>query len=153
MLIGGGQTRYLDELRRLADELGVADSVRFQPPVPVDGVPEQMAAADIGIYPALPDLHMEIATPSKVIEYAVMGLPIVASRLSVLDQLFGDKAISFFEPGNPEQFAECVENLYADPIRRKELVENADAAYVRGHSWQAEQQTYFDLLQRLMEST
>lgn len=153
VLIGGAQPQYLSELRRLAEKLGVAGSVQFRPPISVDQVPQQMAQADIGIYPALPDLHMEIATPSKVVEYAVMGLPIVASRLKVLSQLFGDKAIAFFEPGNPEQLAECVEVLYADPARRRELVENADAAYVCTHSWQAEQQTYFDLLQRLLDST
>jgi glycosyltransferase involved in cell wall biosynthesis len=93
---------------------------------------------------------MNIATPSKVLEYAVMGLPIVASRLQVLEDLFGTKAIQFHEPGSADQFARCVLNLYERPALRRELVANCDATFVSTHSWDREQRVYLDLVNRLL---
>jgi len=150
LVIIGPQVDYADELATLAEELGVSDFVQFRPVLPVDEVPRQLIQADIGIYPALSNPHTDIATPTKVLEYAVMGIPIVASRLKVLQDLFTDSAILFFDPGSVNQFARCVLELYANPGRRDELVRNADRVYVHKHSWTNERSKYFDLLNRLL---
>jgi glycosyltransferase involved in cell wall biosynthesis len=93
---------------------------------------------------------MNIATPMKVLEYAAMGIPIIASRLKVIEDLFTDSALLFFDPGNVYQFARCVLELFASPARRDELVRNADAVFVRMHPWSDKQRAYFNLLNRLL---
>jgi glycosyltransferase involved in cell wall biosynthesis len=150
LVIIGPQAKHVDELATLAEQLGVSSFVQFKPLIPVEEVPRQIIQADVGIYPALPDPHMSIATPLKVLEYAVMGVPIIASRLKVLEDLFGDSALVFFEPGNVDQFAHCVLELFDSPARRDELVRNADSAFVRAHSWSHERRVYFNLLNRLL---
>ena len=82
-----------------------------------------MARADVGIYTAYPDPHMNIATPTKVLEYMQMGLPVVAARLPILEQMFDDDSIRFFTPGNVEEFADAVLELRASPERRRSLVD------------------------------
>jgi glycosyltransferase involved in cell wall biosynthesis len=114
--------------------------------MPIHEIPGQMAQADLGIYPALPDPHMDIATPSKVLEFAVMGLPVVASRIKVLEGLFGDDAIMFFTPGDASDFADCVLQLHANSARRTELVRNADRVFVHVHRWIDEEDRYLRLL-------
>ncbi len=152
LVIIGAQADHANvkQLARLAGQLGVSSFVRFKPPIPVDEVAQQVVQADVGIYPALPDPHMSIATPTKVLEYAVMGIPIIASRLKILEDLFTDSAIAFFEPGNVEQFTRWVLQLFESPARREELVRNADSVFVHTHPWRAELRAYYSLLNRLL---
>jgi hypothetical protein len=58
--------------------------------------------------------------------------------------------VLFFEPGDVEQFADCVLTLYLQPERRAELARNAYDQFVACCSWRAEQQRYFELLNHLL---
>jgi glycosyltransferase involved in cell wall biosynthesis len=146
----GPRAGYVNELAALAEQLGVSSFVQFKPPIPVDEVPRQIAQADVGIYMGLPDPHMNIAIPSKVFEYAAMGIPIVSSRFKVLEDLFADSGALFFDPGNVNQFARCVLELFDNPARRDELVRNSDSVFVHAHSWSGERRAYFSMLNRLL---
>jgi glycosyltransferase involved in cell wall biosynthesis len=150
LLIVGRQPEAMAQLASLANELGVSSLVAFRPAVPVTQVPQLLARADVGIYTALPDAHMSIATPTKVLEYAAMGLPIVTSRLKVLEDIFTDDCVMFFEPGNVAQFSKCVLELFEHPQKQAELVRNADALFVNLHSWSNESREYLQLLNRLL---
>jgi glycosyltransferase involved in cell wall biosynthesis len=152
LMIMGPESEHGRELRSLAERLGVSQLLDIRPLVPLNGVAAQFAQADVGIYTALPDPHMSIAVPLKVLEYAAMGLPIVASRLKVLEDLFPESAIMFFEPGNVDQFTAHLFELYANPARGEEMVRNADELVLRQHPWSKERHTYFGLLNRLTES-
>jgi glycosyltransferase involved in cell wall biosynthesis len=94
------ESPYCNNLRKLAEDLNVTDQLEIAPPVPIEEIPSFLEQADIGIYTAMPDSHMEIAIPGKIIEYAMMGIPIIASRFNILEQYFPENAILFFEPGN-----------------------------------------------------
>ncbi|GAG09546.1 unnamed protein product, partial [marine sediment metagenome] len=80
LVILGAYAPHGDELGELAQRIGVSSYVQFRPAIPVDEVAQQLVQADIGIYPALPDPYMDLITPVKVLEFAIMGIPIVASR-------------------------------------------------------------------------
>lgn len=149
-IMGGGHEDYRAELTAFAERLDVAAAVEICPPVPVSQVPGYLAQADIGIYPALPDAHMSIAVPSKVLEYATMGLPIVASRLKVLEALFPESAVAFVEPGDVEGFGRAVLMLQRDAARRENLGRNAQAVMNHSHDWSHERQVYFSALNRLL---
>jgi glycosyltransferase involved in cell wall biosynthesis len=150
LLLLGAFMPHVTELLSLADELGVSSLIEYRGGVPLGELPVALGQADVGIYTALPDPHMNIAVPGKVLEYAVMGIPIVASRLKVLESLFPPSALMFFEPGDEHQFAECILQLYANPERRAELVRLMDESYVQTHTWRDEMGAYFELLNRLL---
>jgi len=146
LVLIGSVTDYARELTQLAVMLGVTPHVVIKPAIPLEQIPAELCSADVGIYPALPDEHMSIAIPGKIVEYVVMGLPVVASRLKILEQIFPDEAIIFFEPGNVEQFARCVLGLYQNPQYRDEIVRHADESYTEKHSWENEKENYFEVL-------
>jgi glycosyltransferase involved in cell wall biosynthesis len=150
LLIVGPRVDHTEELAALAQELQVSDYVELRPAVPIHEVPRLMSQADLGIYPARSDAHMEIATPTKVLEFAAMGVPVVAAKLKILVKLFNDSTISFFDAGHVEQFAQRVQELYADGERRRQQVEAMDASYGRSHSWQYEREIYFKQLLNLI---
>jgi glycosyltransferase involved in cell wall biosynthesis len=150
VIIGGGNSSYKETLVQLAHQLGVISHVQFCSPVPVEEIPCILAGADVGIYPALCSPHMNIATPTKVLEYAYMGIPIIASRLSILEDLFGNSAIKYFEPGNDKHFAECVLELFETPALREELVRNADRVCKQENSWEDEFKVYISTINQLL---
>lgn len=153
LLIFCQNTPYKDELKRLADQLGVLSYIEIRPPIRPEEIPYQLIKADIGIYPAVKDVHMSLATPTKVLEFSAMGIPIVSSRLKMVEEIFGDSAIMFFESGHVSQFIDCVLQLYNDPTLRKKLIENAYLIFVQRLSWDHEFGAYLEILHRLLPRT
>lgn len=148
--IVGPSNDYSQQLEALASELQIESHVEILPAVAAHEVPRLMAQADIGIYPALPGPHMSIATPTKVLEYAQMGLPIVASRLPALEQFFDEDSVRFFKAGDVNEFTAAIGELWSSPELRASLVKQADEKFVRQRTWQRECDTYFGLLDRLI---
>ncbi|HEX7495821.1 MAG TPA: glycosyltransferase family 4 protein, partial [Candidatus Limnocylindrales bacterium] len=70
-----------EHLEALAAELGVADRVSFPGRIPIEEVPTAVAAADIGVAPTRLDPFTQMSLSTKVLEYAAMAKPVVASRL------------------------------------------------------------------------
>ena len=56
--------------------------------------------AHLGVVPTLRDDFTELLLPVKLLEYVHMGLPVVASRLPVIERYFGDDVL-LAEPGDP----------------------------------------------------
>ena len=116
-------------------------------------IPHQLIKADIGLYPAVNDIHMNLATPTKVLEFSAMGIPIVSSRLKMVEKIFGNSAIMFFEAQNVSQFMKCVVELYQNPELRAKLTANAYRIFVQKFSWDREFHIYLDVLHRLLLGT
>lgn len=149
----GSQNEYAEQLKRLAKDLKVEDLVEILPHVPIREVPGLMAKADLGIYTAYPSPHMNIAPPTKVFEFVQMGLPVIASRLPVLEQCFDDNSMKFFSPGNVEAFSAAVEQLWSDPCLRQGLADGADRGFQHENCWHNEQSKYFSLLNEMVGSS
>jgi glycosyltransferase involved in cell wall biosynthesis len=150
LLIVGKQDEYSKSLISLANQLGVASVVEFRAQVPQEEIPGLLTQADVGIYPALPDSHMSIATPTKLLEFAAMGLPILTSRLNIVEEMFDKSAVMFFDPGDANQFAQCVLRLYESTELRKELVNNTDRTFIQKRSWAQEFSAYLRVLDSLL---
>ncbi|HMK33785.1 MAG TPA: glycosyltransferase family 4 protein [Desulfomonilaceae bacterium] len=140
----------LDSFLSLAHRLGVRDLVHVHDPVPLAEMKRIMREADLGIYPALQDCHMDIALSLKIPEMVSVGLPIVATRLSVLEELYGDEAIAFVPSGDPVAFAERVIALYNDPEKRTRLLQNA-LKRAEGLTWKAQYREYRGVLNSMLD--
>ncbi len=71
LLIVGGSlfTGYLPELRALAENLGIADRVRFAGAQPYAALPGFIGAMDVCTIPLSPPQWVDIALPNKFFEY------------------------------------------------------------------------------------
>jgi len=139
----------LENCLRVAREIGVADLIEVGAPAPLEEMPGMMKRADVGIYPALPDCHMNVALSLKIPEMAAVGLPILASRLAVLEDLFGDDAIAFVPPGDPEAFADKVVELWERPELMERLAANARVK-AAALSWEHQYPLYTELLESIL---
>lgn len=141
--------KTLDQCVLLARRLGVADLFEVRPPAPLDRMPEIMSQADLGVYPALRDVHMDNALSLKIPEMAAVGLPIVATRLSVLEEIYGDDSIAFVPSGDPDALARKIIQLYQAPEMLDRLSASAFAKS-RVLDWKSEYRVYQEILKSLL---
>ena len=142
---------HSNALEILAKQLQVDDYVEFISSVPNTEIPKYLEAADVGIYPAIPGPHMSIAVPGKILEFAKMGLPIVSTRLQIVEEIFGEESILFFETGNYRQFAFHIMKIHNDPSFRRALEEKVVNIAEDKFSYVKEAQIYYCLLNNIIK--
>lgn len=149
----GKHSQHAEKLVALGSELKVAEFINFVPFMPTEQIPSEIFKADVGIYTALPDPHMSIAMPGKVLEFVTIGIPVVASRVPILEAFFNDESILFFTPGNIDEFCEHILRLYRTPSLRESLVKNANNMFTDKYSWKKEFEQYLALIHKLANSS
>jgi glycosyltransferase involved in cell wall biosynthesis len=143
-----GEGDHLDDLRRLAVESHVEDSVVFEGFVAQELIPRRLDDADIGIVTNRPDCHIDMAFPTKVFEYVSMELPVVATRTPILESVFSDEAIVYCE-ADAASVADRIEWAYRNPERMEEMARNASEAY-RPLRWETVGPEYVALIRGLV---
>lgn len=117
-----GQGEHVEELRRLIDELGLWRHVDlFNELRPAEELPAIIGEADLGVVPYHNDTFTDGLLPTKLMEYAALGMPAIASRTTAIEGAFGGTMVELFEPGDVEGLAACLRALYRDPARLNEL--------------------------------
>jgi glycosyltransferase involved in cell wall biosynthesis len=104
-----------------------------------------LAAADIGVSPIQHNAFGEISMPTKALEYAVMGKPVVAADLPAAREHFDPDMLAWYRSGDPRSLAEAVLTLVDDPEARERAVARA-AIRARQLSWDAEAPAYAQLV-------
>jgi len=94
-------------------------------PIPLESVYEVIKISDIGVVPYIYSDYMNISLSTKTFEYAASGLPIVATKLLALSDIFEEKSLAFVENLNSVNLAEKIIELCLNPERRKEYSINA----------------------------
>ena len=98
MCIGDG--KILNELKKQAEDLGVADKVEFKGLVTRDKVLAFVKQFDIALQPDV----TAYASPLKMFEYMAVGSLIVAPDYPNIREILSDDTALFFEKGNQKSF-------------------------------------------------
>lgn len=139
----------LDQLMHQVRRLKVGSHLTIHDPVPLQEVPLRMLTADAAIYPARDDVHMDVALSLKIPEFVAMGVPVIATRLSVLEHYFGQTAMLYFPDGDTKAFTAQVLRLYRGEVNVEDLIAAADQ-FLTDWSWEAQKRLYFDLIAHLL---
>lgn len=134
-LLIAGKGRDEDELKSLAQSLGVGDTVEFLGFVPYKELPALMARADIGIATSREDIFRQYASPLKLVEYMAAGLPVICSGGGEAELMVTESGAGINVAFTPESCAEAVCRLLNNP---EELVAQRQAAveYARPRTWE-----------------
>lgn len=149
LIIGDGE--YTGTLFSLINELSLMHRVHITGWLPFNEMRAMLSNGQIGLVPFIRDGYTDFMLPNKLFEYIALGIPVIAARTNSIQDYFNDASIMFFEPGNEEDLARCILELYKNSIKRRTLAENAYKIYQK-YRWQnmkkVYQQVYEDLLSK-----
>jgi glycosyltransferase involved in cell wall biosynthesis len=134
-------------LRDRALALGIDDRVTFHGRVPIEAIPAAIAGADAGLAPTRRSAFTDFSLSTKAYEYAAMGRTVVASRLPMVERIFGDDVVTY-APGDPGDLATALVRVVDDAGEREARVTRA-LARVQGLSWERESVRYLELVEAL----
>ncbi|HEU5252504.1 MAG TPA: glycosyltransferase [Solirubrobacterales bacterium] len=117
-------------------------------PTPVEQIPARLEEAHIGVVPTLHDDFTEMLLPVKLLEYVHMGMPVVASRLPVIERYFGDDVL-LAEPGDAASFAAAIEGIRRAPESALERARGASQRLAE-IEWRRQRQEYLALVDGLV---
>jgi len=142
----GDQMRALFALRR---KLGLEAHVDLRDEfVLVQDLPGIVATADLGVVPYRNDVFTDGLLPTKLMEYAVLGIPCIAARTTAIESYFRDAGVEFFVPGDAEDLADRLRELHRRPERLAELADRWPN-FTRTYNWTRVGAEYVDLVRGL----
>jgi len=134
MVVGGPSGTGLhrpESLQKLAAALGIADLVRFEPPVPPEGLADFYRAADVTVVPSYSESFGLVALESQACGTPVVGAAVGGLTTAVADGVSG----LLVEGHDPADFAAALSRIVRAPGYRAEL-SRAARAHAEGFSWQ-----------------
>ena len=117
-LVGGGTS--LEDMKRLAVELGVADYVTFTGRVPDAELLDMLNTADVCVNPDVANEMNDKSTMNKIMEYMALGKPIV--QFDLTEGRFSAQEASLYAAKNDAQdMARKIVELLDDPARPERM--------------------------------
>jgi glycosyltransferase involved in cell wall biosynthesis len=145
-LLGFGDS--FDELRALADELGVRDHVEFTGRADDAMIAAYLSTADLGLVPDPPTRFNDISSMNKTVEYMAFSVPLVSFDLRETRTTAGEAGLCV-EPAGPEQFARAIVALLDDPARREQMGRRGREKFERELSWEHQAGAYVGVYDQL----
>ena len=144
-----GRGSGTEHMCSLIDDLGVADIVRFEGWVSLGRLNDLLRAADAGVVAQKSSPYSHLVQTNKMVDYWIHGVPVVASRLRAVADMYDDEVIEYFEPGDARSLADALLRLHNDPARRSELGRNGRLAEAR-NGWLTQRDTYLGIYEQLL---
>jgi len=134
-LVGGGTS--LDQMKALAEKMGIADYVTFTGRVPDQQLLEMLNTADVCVNPDVANDMNDKSTMNKIMEYMALGKPIVQFDL-VEGKYSAQQASLYAAKNDPVDMAKKIVELLDDPERRARMGEYGRNRVINELEWEYE---------------
>lgn len=146
-----GDGDLVPRLRRRAAQLGVADRLVLDGPVPFTEIPGIVAASWVGVQPHRSDPLMAFSVSTKILEWCALGLPAVAPRTRGLLHFFREDELAFMAPGSLEDLSARLLEIHKDPEAAAERAARARRAVLERFDWDRERRALIGLAEDLAD--
>lgn len=147
-LIGHGA--FLPHVAKLVEERGLSRYVSMEKLHLAEELPDIIRSCDLGVVPYNNDVFTDGLLPTKLMEYAALEMPAIASRTTAIQAYFSDTNTEFFEPGNVDDLAQKIRSLHGDPERLAELSRGSQKFNQR-YNWSKVGSEYVELVEKVIK--
>ena len=130
VILGNGESGYVEELKTLAGKLAVTDRVLFHPAVPIEELWKYVGASDIGMVtvPAVARSYY-FMLPNKFFENIQSEVPVICSDFPAIAPIVNSYDIGLAcDPTDINQINNCVEKMRTDKALYNQCKENTKRA-------------------------
>jgi glycosyltransferase involved in cell wall biosynthesis len=151
VILGRGEA--VPKLRALVEDLHLQSNVYIHGEhVPVEKLGQLLAPADLALIPNLANAFTEYILPTKLMEYAALGIPAIVARTRVVSTYFTPDMVAYFTPGDATDLARQITQLARFPARRLLLAREAHERFTRRYNWTTTRLAYYSLIDDLCRS-
>lgn len=119
------------KLKKMAENLNIADKIEWLGFVPYNKVSEALAQIDIFVYPSLHE-----GFGRSIMEALAMGKAVVATRVGGIPDLIKDGENGFLvEPNNPEMLAQKIKGLMENKTLREKFGKAGREWVSKNYEW------------------
>ena len=154
VLVGRPHTRaYGVQLQRLIHDLRLEGIVELIGQIPHHDIAGYLALADVGLFLLQPTSERyNWGEPIKLFEYSAASLPVVISDLPAKRQLIEIMQNGLLvDPLAPNEIAEAISSLLADPHLREDMGKRGFAAFCDRYNWEQIEGRLTSAYQEMME--
>jgi glycosyltransferase involved in cell wall biosynthesis len=140
----------LPPLRARVAQLGLTDAVSLPASLlPITEMLPLISRAHVGIVPSQLDAWTNDVLPTKLLEYAVLGIPVVTFRNPVIERYFPGDAVSYVDPASPGNLHVAMRRLATDAEFARRQAQRASEV-VATMAWDRQKLTYFEVIDRMV---
>jgi len=140
-----GEGDFVELFLELIKELKLNDIVFYHGQVPHETIPKEIELANLGLIPNKKNPFTNINMPTRIFEYLCKGKPVIVPRTKGILDYFDDSSLYFFEPGNEDDLANKILEIYVNPVKCQRILERGILVY-RKYSWKKERIKFISLV-------
>ena len=149
-LVFTGRGSCVDQLVAMIAEAGLGEIVSYEGWVSRDRLNDLLHAADAGIVAQKASPYSHLVHTNKMVDYWIFGLPVIASRLRAVSEVYDDSELEYYDADDPRDLARAIRRLHDDPARRAELAANGSQAQLR-NGWAVQRLAYVGVYDTLLK--
>ncbi|OJZ17367.1 MAG: hypothetical protein BGP21_04890 [Thiobacillus sp. 65-29] len=133
MFVGDGDFPHeRTNLEQCVQRLGLGQAVEFTGFVPMEQAWQLVATAEVCVSPFAPCDTLDVASPTKLVEYMAFGKPVVANVHPEQTMILNDSGVGALVPWSASGFADGIAALLAEPVAAAAKAGDGPA-WVRAH--------------------
>jgi glycosyltransferase involved in cell wall biosynthesis len=146
-LVIHGRGDYQLELEHLINKLGLSQAVVLSTElIPLEDVVPLIRSADLAVVPYRYDIFTDGILPTKLMEYAALGIPTIASSTTAIKTYFDKEMVYLVPPDNVSALAEAIIKLVRDTDQLSQLSKNI-TKFSQTYNWSNEAKMYVRLVE------
>jgi glycosyltransferase involved in cell wall biosynthesis len=151
LVVGIREKWDLSALKKLIKQNNVRQQVEILGWQPFKKISSYIAASAVCLVPHNDSEHTQTTVPHKLFQYMILGKPVVVSDVRPLKRIVQDSRSGLvFKANDSTSLANCLIQLYRDPVLRETLGENGHRAALSTYSWKNDAQRLVQLYQEIV---
>ena len=147
--IFGRQTDYLDTVMGNVEKLGLSHRIAYHGSKSQVEIAEEIDQSDLGLISNLRNIFTELNTPTRIFEFLMRGVPVIAPKAPGITAYFSDQSLLMFELGNAQDLADKIAFAITEPAETEQKTRLGQAICI-DRSWPSERHKLLDLVQHLL---